>query len=94
MMDVLLDAGDDRVVVSTSVKALCIDLRDDLAIFRMAGGFIVLLAGVVIGRLVREMISVGVDMSTELGIAVVVAAVVALEVFVTVSCVGDVRAGV
>ena len=86
VMDVLLDAGDDRLVVITSVKALCIDLRDDLVIFRMTGGFVLLLGG---------MIGVGMDMVTELGIAVVVSAVIALEVFVTtVSCVGDVRAGV
>ena len=66
MIDVLLDAGDDRLVVITSVKALCINLRDDSVISRMAGGFVVLLGGVVIDRFVGGMIGVGVDMMTDM----------------------------
>ena len=66
VMDVLLDAGDDRLVVSMSDKALWIDLRDDLVISRMTGGFVVLLGRVVIDRFVGGMIGVGVDMVTDM----------------------------
>lgn len=57
----------------------------------LAGGFIILLTRRVIDGVVGEVISIGVDMLTEL---VMVDTAIALEVFVTVSCVGDVRAGV
>jgi uncharacterized membrane protein len=62
------------------VKVLRTDARTDVVI--------VLLAGVVIDGLVM----IGVDMLTEVGIVVVVRAVIAFESFVTASCMVDVRA--
>ena len=58
-----VDAGDDGVVVVTSVKTLRINVRSDLAI--------VVLAWV--------MIDVGVDMLTDVSVNVVAAAMTALE---------------
>ena len=80
VMHVPVDAGDDGVVVTVSAKVTRTDARTDVVI--------VLLAGVLIGGLVGGM--VGVDMLAELGIVIVGAAVIALEVFVTVSWVVDV----
>ena len=94
VIDVPVDGNNDEVVVTASVKTLCIDTRSGLLIVGLAGGFIVLFAGVVIDGLADGMIGVGVDMLAEFGIVVVVAAVSVLNVFVTVSRVGDVWAGV
>ena len=94
VIDVPVDGDNDEVVVTMSAKKLCMVARSDLVILGLAGGFIVLFAGVVIDGLADGMIDVGVDMLAEFGIVVVVAAVSVLNVFVTVSCVGDVRAGV
>ena len=74
--DVPVDAGDDGVDVVTSAKTLRINVRSDLVI--------VTLTWVVINGFIGGMIDVGVDILAELGIA--------LGFFVTVSCVGDVRA--
>ena len=77
--DVPVDAGADGSVVVTSAKTLRINVRSALVMINgLAGG----------------MIGVRVDILTELDIVVVVATASALEVFVTVSCVEDVRAGV
>ena len=86
LIDMTVDAGDDGVVVVTSVKTLRINVRSDLAI--------VVLAWVVINGFVGGMIDVGVDILAELDIVVVVAAVSVLKVFMRVTCVGDVWAGV
>ena len=92
--DVPVDAGDDGVVIFMSVNVFIVDTRSDVAIVGLAGDSIALLAGEVIDGLLGGMIGVGVGMLTEFGIVVVVAATIALNVFVTVSCVGDVRVGV
>ena len=91
-IDVPVDAGDDGVIIFMSVNVFIVDTRSDVAIVGLAGGSIALLAGEVIDGLLGGIIGVG--MLTEFGIVVVVAATIALNVFVTVSCVGDVRAGV
>ena len=67
-----------------SAKALRVDARADLVIV----GF----DAVVIRGLIGGMI--GVNILDEFDIVAVATAAIALEVFVTVSCVGDVRAGV
>ena len=67
-----------------SVKALRIDVRDDLVIVRMVGESIAPLAGVVIDSLLGGVIDVAVDMLAELGIVIVVAPVIVLEVFMAV----------
>ena len=90
--EVPVDEGGDVVVGTMSANALRIDTRCDVAIVSLAGRCRVLLAARVIDGLVGGMIGVCVDMLTELDI--VVAAAIALEVFVTPLCVGDVRAGV
>ena len=92
-IDVTVDAGDDGVVIFMSVNVFIVDTRSDVAIVGLAGGSIALLAGEVIDGLLGGMFGVDVGMLTEFGIVVVVAATIALNVFVTVSCVGDVRAG-
>ena len=79
-----VDAGDDGVVVTRSIKTLRIGVRSGLVILG--------LARVVIPVLVGEMI--GVIMLAEFDIVVAVVEVIVSEVFVAVSCVGDVRAGV
>ena len=66
MIEVPVDAGDDGVVVTVSAKTLRIDTRVGLAILGLAGGFIVLFVGIVIGGLVDGMIGVAVDMLAEL----------------------------
>ena len=86
IIDVPVDAGDDGVVVTVSDKTVGTDVRSDLVI--------AVLAWVVINGLVGAMIGVGVGMLADLDIVAVVAATIALEVSVTVSCVGDVRVGV
>ena len=86
VIDVPVDAGDDEVVVTVSARTLRINVRSDLAI--------VVLAWVVINGFVGGMIDVGVDILAELDIVVVVAAVSVLKVFMRVTCVGDVWAGV
>ena len=92
MIGVTVGAGDDGVAVTVSATTLRFDRRSDLVI--VAGGFIVLFADLVIAGLVGGIIGVDVDILNELYIVVVFVAAIALEVFVTVSCVGDVRAGV
>ena len=59
MFDVTLDAGGggDGVVVTVSSKALRMGTRAALVVVRMIGGFIVLVAGEAIVRLVDVMIS-------------------------------------
>ena len=94
VIDVPVDAGDDEVVVIMSAKALRIDARVGLLVVGLAVGFVVLLAGEVKDRLVGGIIGVDADMLAELAIVMVAAAAIALEVFVTGSCVGDVRVGV
>ena len=94
VIDVPVDMEGDGVVVTISAKTLCMVARSDLLIVGLAGGFIVLFAGVVIDGLADGMIDVGVDMLAGFGIVVVVAAISVLNVFVRVTCVGDVRAGV
>ena len=87
VIDVPVDAGDDEVVVTVSVvKALRTDARTDLLVI------VVFSAVAVMRGSVGGMVCVG--MLTELGIVMVVATAIALEVFVVVSCVGDVRSGV
>ena len=86
VIDVPVDAGDDEVLVTVSIKTLRINVRSVLAV--------VVLAWAMISGLADGMIGVRVDISTELDIVVVVAAASALEVFMTLSCFGDVRAGV
>ena len=81
--DVPVDAGDNEVVVVTSAKTLRINVRSDLAI--------VVLTWVVINGFVGAMIGVGVDILAELDIVVVISV---LKVFMGVTCVGDVWAGV
>ena len=73
----LVDEGDAGVVVTETVKALCVDSRTELVILG--------LARVVVDASVGGMIGLGVDMLTALGIVVVVAAAITLEVFETVS---------
>ena len=86
-IDVPVDAGD------ATAKALRIDSRSDLVmIVGLALGLIVLLAGEVKDRWIGGIIGIDPDMLTELDIVMVAAAVIALEVVVTVSCVGDARA--
>ena len=77
MIDVLVDEGDAGVVVTETVKALCVDSRTELVILG--------LARVVVDASVGGMIGLGVDMLTALGIVEVVASAIALEVFETVS---------
>ena len=94
MIDVTPDAGGDEVVVTISAKALRIVTRSDLLIVGLSGRFIVVLDKVAVDGMIGMMIGAGVDVLAEFAIVVAVAQVIALEVFVTVSCVGDVRAGV
>ena len=90
MIGVTVDAGDDGVVVTVSPTTLRIGRRSDFMIVGLAVGFIVLLAGEVKDRWVGGIIGVDADMLAELAIVMVAAAAIALEVFVTGSCVGDV----
>ena len=85
VIDVPVDEGNNGVVVTASVKALRIGARSNWVIVGLAGGCMVLLTRLVMDGLVCEVIGVGVDILAELRIV--------LEVFVAVSCVGDVRAG-
>ena len=91
MIDVPVEAGDDGVVATASAKTSRIDSRCGLMIVGPAGAFIVPFAGVMIEGSVGGMFGVDVDMLAELRM---VAAAIDLGVFVTVSCVEDVRAGV
>ena len=59
---VVVDKGDDGVVVIMSAKALRIDARVGLLVVGLAVGFIVLLAGEVKDRWVGGIIGVDVDM--------------------------------
>ena len=83
VIDVPVDAGDDGVVVTESVKALCIDARAGLVIVDLAGGYNVLFAAVVIDELVGGMIGFvsdsGVDVLAGVDIKMVAAAMVDLE---------------
>ena len=73
----LVDEGDAGVVATASGKALRVDARTELVILG--------LTRVVIDVSVGGMIGLCVDMLTALGIVVVVAAAITLEVFETVS---------
>ena len=86
-IDVPVDAGDDEVAVTMSVTRLRIDARSDLVIVNLVGGFIIVLAKVMVDGMISDMIGVGVDVLAEFNI------VVSLEVFVTTSCVADVWTG-
>ena len=79
-----VDAGDGGADVTESAKELRVDARFDWVVAGAVGGSMVLFTRLVIGGLVGEVIGVGVDILAELGIA--------LGFFVTVACVGDVRA--
>ena len=94
VIDVPVEAGGDEVVATMSAKTLRIGARSDLMIVGLAEGFTVVLAKVVVDVMIGTIIDVGVDVLTELGIVVAFAQVIVLEVFVTASCVEDVRAGV
>ena len=94
VIDVPVEAGGDEVVATMSAKTLRIGTRSDLIVVSVAGGFIAVLTKALVDGLVGVMIGVGTDVFAEFGIVVVVSTAIALEIFVTISCAGDVRAGV
>ena len=75
-IDMLIDEGNTGVVVTASVKALRVNARTDLVIPGPAR----MVVDVSVGRINV----VGIGMLTALGIVVVVAAAIALNVFETV----------
>ena len=87
-----VDAGGDRVVVNESAKTLGVGPRSDFLLFvGLTGGVIVVLTKVVIDVITGRMIGVGVGVFAEFDSVAAFGQVIALEVFVTASCVEDMR---